>query len=95
MRSNVTVRSNVSLSKISIGVAEDSMSKSDKFKCQLCPDTFAFKNSLKKHVSSYHQRNLYMCDLCTSTFLRKDSISPVSTNCLVISVIALAINSPP
>ena len=68
-------RSNVSLSKISIGVGEDSMSKSDKFKCQLCPDTFAFKNSLKKHVSSYHQRKLYMCDLCTSTFLRKDSIS--------------------
>ena len=53
----------------------DNEYKSSKYKCLQCPALFAFKSSLKKHISSNHEVKKFVCDICKATFLRKDSIN--------------------
>ena len=48
--------------------------KENKYKCENCPASYAYKCSLKKHIMSNHYVNLYECDVCGETFLRKDSV---------------------
>ena len=51
-----------------------SAEKDNKYKCDTCDASFAFRNSLQRHKNSQHASLCYNCSICGKAFVRKDSM---------------------
>ena len=46
-----------------------------RFSCNECTSKFVYKNSLAKHIKTFHETFEYNCDICGRVFARQDSVS--------------------
>ena len=50
--------------------------RAQSFPCDICDKTFAFKNSLKRHMKLHETiRKVFKCSVCDKEFIRKDGFN--------------------